>query len=297
MDLCKDYAGMYKNIIQQGVNYLERYPDIKSMVVGLSGGIDSALSAAIARDICDRTDKHQLIGISIPIESNKKTEIERAKLAGKSFCHKFIEVKWINRVYPLFKWFVFKRRPGTGQKIRFGNIKARFRMIYLYDRAHWHNGVVLSTDNLTEFNLGFWTLHGDVGDLGFIQQLWKTEVYGLANYLCAQYDKIIGDTCGTGWAWTEYADKQVALLKAISAVPTDGLGITRNDFSQIEVNDYKEADDLLIEYIKGGSKDKLLEKHPVIRRHLKYAFKHSNPYNISRELIIPKPKPMMLNLL
>ncbi len=288
---------MYKNIIQQGINYLVRYPDIKSMVVGLSGGIDSALTAAIARDICDRTGKHQLIGISIPIESNKKSEIENARRAGKAFCHKFTEVKWINRVYPFFKWLAFKKRPGTGQKVRFGNIKARFRMIYLYDRAHWHNGIVLSTDNLTEFNLAFWTLHGDVGDLGFIQQLWKTEVYGIAHYLCAQYDKVIGKICGTSWDWIEYGDRQVALMKAARATPTDGLGITASDFDQIGVSSYKEADELLIKYIKGGSKDKLLEKHPVIERHLKYAFKRENPYNIPREFIIPKPKPMVLNLL
>ena len=286
---------MFENIVQQGTNYLKKYPNIKTMVVGLSGGIDSTLTAAVTREICDRTDKHKLIGISIPIESNKKSEIEIAAHTGKSFCHKFIEVKWINRIYPLLKWFALnwsKRKNSLGEDVRFGNIKARFRMIYLYDKAHRYNGVVLSTDNLTEFSLGFWTLHGDVGDLGFIQQLWKTEVYGMAHYLCVRYDKIISDSKVIHWE--DYAWRQAALTKAIRAVPTDGLGITNSDFDQIGASSYEEVDELLLGYIRGGSKDKLLEKHPVIKRYLTYGFKRKNPYNIPRESIIPRPKPVII---
>lgn len=292
MEICNDYHGMFENIVQQGINYLEEYPNIKSMVVGLSGGIDSALTAAIAREICNRTDRHQLIGISIPIESNKKSEVINAETAGKAFCHKFIEVKWIDKVYPIFKRLIFRRRFSANKKIRFGNMKARFRMMYLYDKAHWHNGVVLSTDNLSEFNLGFWTLHGDVGDLGFIQQVWKTEVYGIASYLCLRYEKIVTDA-ETVW-WEAYAWMQKALIDARDAVPTDGLGITNSDFDQIGVSSYKEVDELLIEYINGDLKNK---EHPVIKRHITYGFKRENPYNIDRELIIPKPKPVVLDIM
>ena len=46
------------------------------------------------------------------------------------------------------------------------------------------------TDNQTEYQLGFWTIHGDVGDFDPIQDLWKTEVYGLANYLRDRYRSI-----------------------------------------------------------------------------------------------------------
>lgn len=293
MKLCNNYEIMSENIVQRGIDYLEKYPNIKTMVIGLSGGIDSTLTATIAREICNRTCKHKLLGFSIPIESNKKSEVDIAEHAGKTFCHEFTEVKWIDRAYPLFKRIFFKRL--NGENVRFGNIKARFRMIYLYDKAHRHDGIVLSTDNLTEFNLGFWTLHGDVGDLGFIQQLWKTEVYGMAHYLCARYAKIVVDPKVIHWE--KYAFGKAALSKAIYATPTDGLGITNSDFDQIGVSSYEEVDKLLLEYIKSGSKDKLLEKHPVIQRHLKYSFKHVNPYNIPRESIIPKPKPVILDLI
>lgn len=294
MELCKDYAGMYENIVQSGIDYLEKYPNIENMIVGLSGGIDSTVTAAIAREMCDRTDKHKLFGISIPIESNKKSEIEGARDAGKAFCHKFREVKWINFWYPLFRFIFyswFRRKNDFYENLRFGNIKARFRMMYLYHMAHKYRAVVLSTDNLTEFNLGFWTLHGDVGDLGFIQQIWKTEVYGIANYLCAELDhySLVPDTL--------IMDKQWALVNAIKAIPTDGLGISPSDLHQIGAESYREVDDLLIGYIKGGSKDKLLEKHPVIKRHIKFAFKRDNPHNIPREFIIPKAPQQFLDSL
>lgn len=55
-----------------------------------------------------------------------------------------------------------------------GNIQARLRMIYLYNLASIHKGLVMSTDNQTEYQLGFWTIHGDVGDFDPIQDLWKT---------------------------------------------------------------------------------------------------------------------------
>lgn len=53
---------------------------------------------------------------------------------------------------------------GTlGTPISKGNIQARLRMIYLYNLASIHKGLVMSTDNQTEYQLGFWTIHGDVG--------------------------------------------------------------------------------------------------------------------------------------
>ena len=103
-------------------------------------------------------------------------------------------------------------------------------MIYLFDLAHFKEGMVLSTDNYTELMLGFWTLHGDVGNFGLLQYLWKTEVYGLAKHLEAEYRS------------KNQHDKADALKHSIDALPTDGLGITTSDFDQIQVPDYETAD-------------------------------------------------------
>lgn len=282
---------MLDNIVEHGKKYLERYPNIKSLVVGLSGGIDSTLTAVIAREICRQTGKHKLIGVSIPIESNKDSEIQSARFAGKAFCDEFVQVKSINVLFKLYALYTklfhgptFKK---PAEKIRRGNIKARLRMIYLYDKAHRNEGVVLSTDNLSELNLGFWTLHGDVGDLGLIQSLWKTEVYGLANYI---YNKDNNSTID-GAMWPMLTHEKRALLKAIKAVPTDGLGVSTSDLDQLGVDSYREVDDVLIAYFNG---DSTLKDHPIVQRHIKYAFKRDNPHNIPREAVLPGPKPVNL---
>jgi len=166
-------------IREQLANYLKQYP-IKALVIGQSGGIDSALCTALAKPVCAQLGV-KLIGRSISIESNKAEEVERGQNIGNFFCTDFKEVN-LTKSYIALRDAVEEpaEEDSMQEKIRRGNIKARIRMIYLYNLAQQNKGMVLSTDNYTEFLEGFWTLHGDVGDFGMIQELWKTEVYALA---------------------------------------------------------------------------------------------------------------------
>ena len=269
-----DYEKMLSTIIKTVRDYLEENKSLKSLVVGISGGIDSALTCAIASKAVNSLSDIRLIGRSIPIETNKQDEISRAGTAGKCFCDHF-EPRYMTTAYQnLYKELVSgsgRENENTNEeKIRRGNMKARVRMTYLFDLAHLEKGMVLSTDNFTELLLGFWTLHGDVGNFGMLQYLWKTEVYGLAGYLVDKYKK------------EGNRDKADALQLCIDAVPTDGLGITDNDFDQIGVTDYEAADLLLIDYLNG---DRSKADHPVIQRHISSAFKRRDPQNISREMI------------
>ena len=291
MELCTDYKTMFDNIINQGIKYLNKYPKIQSFVVGVSGGIDSALTAALAREICDRTGTY-LVCVSIPIESNTPGEICRARLVGKAFGDEFVEVKFIDKLYRfgklMAKMFIFSKRffQDHNEKIRQGNIKARLRMIYLYDRAHRENGIVLSTDNFSELMLNFFTLHGDVGDLGLIQNIWKTEVLEMARWLCNEYYPV--------------GLQGAAMLRARVATPTDGLGITTSDLDQLGADNYYDVDEILLEEVQakaGFVKPTDHHKHPVVRRCRRYAFKRNNPYNIARELIVPQPKTKVIDKL
>ena len=94
------------------------------------------------------------------------------------------------------------------EKVRRGNIRARLRMITLYNEAAKQQGIVGSTDNFSELSAGFWTLHGDVGDVAPIQSLSKSwEVPALAD--------MMGVPQETGYA-----------------TPTDGLGVDAGDEAQ-----------------------------------------------------------------
>ncbi len=273
--MIKNYKTAVENIHKELKDYLIK-SRLKSLVVGISGGIDSALTVALARPVCDELDV-TLYCRSITISTNKPEEINRAKLAGEAFGHDFKEVN-LSETFDKIIPGVVEDYKNTdineySYKIRQGNVKARMRMMYLYDLAAKHKGMVLSTDNYTELLLGFWTLHGDVGDYGMIQNLWKTEVYAVSDYLVRNLKN------------TEQAK---ALQLCIDAVPTDGLGITNSDLDQIGASSYAEVDQILISYLKNPNDENILN-HKVVKRKLASEFKRSNPYNIPRNKITDEP--------
>jgi NAD+ synthetase len=273
--MIKDYVIAVKNIRNTTKNYITKY-DIKALVIGLSGGIDSTLCSALAKPVCDELSI-PLVGRSLPIQTNKVDEIKRAKKAGEVFCTEFKETNLENEFYSFMRNTIdihikIKSELTEEDKIREGNIKARLRMIKLYDEAQKRKGMVLSTDNYTEYLLGFWTLHGDVGDYGMIQNLWKTEVYGMANYLTELYHS------------TDRHSEFEVLSACIDAVPTDGLGVSESDLDQIGAKDYKEVDEILQIWLRFQRKN-AFKDHPVVLRHERTHWKRRNPCNIGRETI------------
>jgi len=281
-----DYAKMKENILRETKEYIAAN-NIQALVIGLSGGIDSALVAALASE-CGVP----VIGRCLPIETNSKEETARGTAIGLHFCQDFATIDMTRSFRGLYDpmenyeeaaFYISDDATEDeiefGIKIRRGNVKARVRMIQLYHIASMYKGLVLSTDNLTELALGFWTLHGDVGDYGMIQQLWKTEVYGLAKFMADEYRReagLSGDLIALRPAEALYA--------CIDATPTDGLGITNSDLDQLGVDSYAEVDCRLLAFCI--NKNDVIPGCPVIKRHNATKFKRDNPFNIPREVIV-----------
>jgi NAD+ synthetase len=160
----------YKETVENLRTILEEYivkANLKSLVLGISGGIDSAVVAVLVKPVVDKLGI-PLIGRSITIGTNSPEEISRAKAIGELFCSDFKEVDLtthFDTVQDFDETPFGEKVIDTSYKIRMGNFKARMRMMYLYNLASQNGGLVLSTDNMTELLLGFWTLHGDVGNL------------------------------------------------------------------------------------------------------------------------------------
>ena len=258
-------AGLVANIRKNVADYVKQ-SRLKSLLLGISGGIDSALCAALLRPVCDQLNI-PLIGRSIAIETNGKDEIERSLLVGEAFCHNFQFMDLTDTFYENCKNLV-SLDDLLLSKMRKGNMKARMRMIILYDLAQLHQGMVISTDNYTEYLTGFWTLHGDVGDYAPVMNLWKTEVYNVAKHLLQEYNE----------------QQNRALQQCIDAVPVDGLGISNHDCEQLQVANYYEADQLFYQYFI--EKNEELKNHPLIKRYYASSFKRINPISISREMLI-----------
>lgn len=222
---------LFEKLIEGTAAYL-RNNHIQCMVLGISGGIDSTVCAAICREIRKRY-AIPLIGRSLPL-LNKDSEKHIADKVGSSYCDDFRVVDF-TPAYELFRDTITNNEGLSLQTgLANGNIQCRMRMTYLYNVAGTRKGLVIDTDNMTEHYLGFFTKNGDEFDFSPIASLWKTEVYELANWLAYHfYDN------------KEDVLRQEAMIDSINAVPTDGLGFSTSDLEQIGANSYADVDDIL----------------------------------------------------
>jgi len=165
-------------------------------VFGKSEGLDSSVIAGLLSNL----EGVKPIGVVMPCES----DIDAERIAVKVLEH--FKIPWIKAdltyefhsvmgklyssdgVYGQLSKILLgygddalKKSLADRKARASGNIKARLRMITLYHIAQLTKGIVISTDNLSEYWMGFWILNGDVGDLSPIQYVWK----GLEEYRIA----------------------------------------------------------------------------------------------------------------
>lgn len=286
-----DFEQPVSNIRKEFKDKLER-DKLQAVVLGMSGGIDSLACAVLALPVCVEL-KIPLIAHSISIESNKPEEISRARKNGTAFCTEFMEYDLTALYQQNVAAIACRDRSILGDclaaKIRRGNIKARMRMISLFDTAAARKGFVLSTDNFTELLLGFWTLNGDVGNYGMIQNLWKTEVFDMMDYFKELYSNNLAYVA-EGSLWPPVIAAEI-IEETISADCTDGLNISNTDLDQImpewrkdfsTVREGYKAVDLILK-----NPDKSLNhSKSVLSMRDKTQFKREDPYNIPRDIII-----------
>lgn len=227
----RDYSQVFEQIIKQTGEYCKKY-NLKSMVLGLSGGLDSTVCAAILQEVSKRYGI-KLIGISLPSSTNSRLERSIASTCGDCFCDEYKEIN-LQDLYLLTN-AKCDNEIGESTCISQGNIKSRLRMIMLYNTAFINNGIVIDTNNLTEHYLGFFTIHGDVGDFKPIGKLWKTEVYKLANYVLSLYSNRLKEFKTNNILikdnpeeFNRYKLIENVLKAVINIKPTDGNGVTES---------------------------------------------------------------------
>jgi len=148
---------------------------VTRVVVGLSGGVDSALSAHLA---AEALGPENVLAIKMPYKASSKESLEHADLVTAATDIQSITVDITPQIDAYFERF------PDADNMRRGNKMARERMTILYDHSARWQALVLGTSNKTELLLGYGTLYGDMASaVNPLGDLYKTQVWELADFV------------------------------------------------------------------------------------------------------------------
>jgi len=185
---------------------------LKNAVIGLSGGIDSAVVAVL----CKKAFGDDLLCVMMPSQFSSDSSINDAK----ELCEKFDLRYEIASIEPMLNAYI----DDSMSNLRIGNLSARLRMITLYDISARENALVIGTSNKSELLLGYGTLFGDLASaINPIGDIYKSDIFEFAKYL--EVPKSIIEKPPSADLWENQKDE-------------DELGYT-----------YKEIDKVLEKYI------------------------------------------------
>lgn len=147
----------------------------KKAVIGLSGGIDSALACYLA---AEALGPENVLAIRMPYRSSSRDSLDHAQLVIDALGVQAMTIAITEMVEPYFNQY------PEMSSLRKGNIMARERMIVLYDQSESFDGLVIGTGNKTEILLGYSTLYGDSAcALNPLGDLYKTQIRQLSRDL------------------------------------------------------------------------------------------------------------------
>jgi len=143
-----------------------------SAIINLSGGLDSALSCALA---AESLGSENVVALRLPYRTSSKDSLEHAQLVVDKFHVQCKTIDITGMVDPLIE------HDPDMSNTRKGNIMARARMVVLYDQSEVFKGLAIGTSNKTEILLGYTTMWGDMASaLNPIGDLYKTQVRQLS---------------------------------------------------------------------------------------------------------------------
>ena len=169
------------NKYSQITEYLEHFLDnevrktgIQNAVVGLSGGLDSAVVAVLAQ----RVFKENLLCVKMPSHYSSQSSLDDAE----ELCRDFNLRSETASIEPML--MAYEKMNPNMNNLRKGNFSSRMRMATLFDISARENALVLGTSNKSELMLGYGTLYGDLASaVNPIGDLYKSEVFEFARYL------------------------------------------------------------------------------------------------------------------
>jgi NAD+ synthase/NAD+ synthase (glutamine-hydrolysing) len=171
-------ASVYAALVLGTRDYMHKC-GFQKAIIGLSGGIDSALTAVIA---AEAVGPENVIGVGMPGPYSSQGSIDDARALAENLGIRF-ELLSINRAYEAYRETLREVFAGREEDVTEENIQSRARGTLLMALSNKFGAIVLSTGNKSELGVGYCTLYGDmVGGLAVISDVPKTLVYRLSRY-------------------------------------------------------------------------------------------------------------------
>jgi NAD+ synthase (glutamine-hydrolysing) len=172
-------ASVYSALVLGTRDYMRKC-GFQKAIVGLSGGIDSALTAVLA---ADAVGPENVIGVGMPGPYSSPGSIDDARALAQNLGIRF-ELLSINSAYEAYREITRGVFAGMNEDVTEENIQSRARGTLLMALSNKFGAIVLSTGNKSELGVGYCTLYGDmVGGLAVISDVPKTLVYKLSHYV------------------------------------------------------------------------------------------------------------------
>jgi len=177
-----DDTSAYSALVLGTRDYMHKC-GFQKAIVGLSGGIDSALTAVIA---ADAVGPENVIGVGMPGPYSSQGSIDDARTLARNLGMRF-ELLSVNPAYEAYRQILQPVFAGMKEDVTEENIQSRARGTLLMSLSNKLGAIVLSTGNKSELGVGYCTLYGDmVGGLAVISDVPKTLVYRLSEYINSQ---------------------------------------------------------------------------------------------------------------
>ena len=178
MNRIENYSELETRVVSWLKDYAQQF-NIKAFVIGVSGGIDSAVSSTLAA----KTGM-PVYALGMPIHQKEEQETlsdAHLKWLEDNFNNVIVQKFDVSRVFDAFQ---FTMREFGADKHALANSRSRLRMVTLYQVATTVGGIVVGTGNKVEdYGVGFYTKYGDGGvDIAPIADLYKTEVWELGKH-------------------------------------------------------------------------------------------------------------------
>jgi NAD+ synthase (glutamine-hydrolysing) len=171
-------AEIYRALVVGTRDYVHKN-GFKRVVLGLSGGIDSALTACIA---ADALGSENVVGVLMPSEFSSPGSVQDSEELGKNLGIELLTIP-ISNVFDAYKETLKPAFGGAKPDVTEENLQARIRGNYLMALSNKFGWLVLSTGNKSEVSTGYCTLYGDMaGGFAVLKDVMKTTVFRLAEY-------------------------------------------------------------------------------------------------------------------